>query len=265
VLLFWTAVVPVVALVLGWIALRRTGRGDQGGRGLAIAGTVLGGVSLLGFIVVAVAIEDDLDDALLDEDFSSESPRFSTDSDPDVDLSVVDGTYRVRIKESSSPQLIRTFFGRTEGAVRFEATVTQLAGPGEEALSSVGCWNGDSAYLLAVTATGEAGILETVSERTGERRPLSDLVPDAARPRGEPNRLRIDCVGGGRGATVVSGWVNGEPVASVAVADGYDSFSAVGFWVLSTADGTEFSMDDAVAVAERSEPPLPPVPPIPPE
>ena len=114
-------------------------------------------------------------------------------------------------------------------------------------VSSVGCWAADSAYLLIFLPTGEGAIVETVSEHTGERRELTESVTvPGARPRGEPNRLRIDCVGGGRGPTVVSGWVNGQPVVSVAVPDGTDSFNAVGFWVASSANGTEFSIDDVL-------------------
>ena len=264
--LFWSLAAPIVALVVSGIALRRVRREGRGGKGLAVTGTVLGGVSLLAFIALAVAVYNQADENLVDEDFSTARPRFSTDSDPLVDLSVVDGTSRIRIMDASSPQTIRSFFDRSRGGVRFEATLNQLVGPEQEAVSSVGCWNGDTAYLLVITPTGEAGLVETVSDRRGERRPLTDLLPvDSARPPGEPNRLRIDCVGGGRQATVVSGWVNGEPVASVAVADGYDSFSAVGFWVATNAPGTEFSVDDVLAVADRPDPPMPPVPPIPPE
>ncbi|MEV7971689.1 DUF4190 domain-containing protein [Cellulomonas sp. NPDC089187] len=43
-----------VALVLGIIGLRRTGAGRRGGRGFAIAGTVLGAVGILGWIVVGL-------------------------------------------------------------------------------------------------------------------------------------------------------------------------------------------------------------------
>jgi hypothetical protein len=51
-------------------------------------------------------------------------------------------------------------------------------------------------------------------------------------------------VGGDREPTIVSGWVNGEPILSVAVSDGYDSFNAVGFWVASETDGVEFVVDE---------------------
>lgn len=44
--------------------------------------------------------------------------------------------------------------------------------------------------------------------------------------------------------------------------DGIDSFSAVGFFVVSSANGTEFSIDDVVAVAARPAPATQPVPPV---
>jgi hypothetical protein len=130
-------------------------------------------------------------------------------------------------------------------------------------LFSVGCWSGDSAYLFVLLGDGTVGLLETVSESTGDRRPLTDAIAtDSIRPPGEPNRLRIDCVGGGVEPTIVSGWVNGQPVASVAVPDGYDSFVAVGFFMGSETSGTEFVVDDVIAAAERPSPATSPVPPM---
>lgn len=267
ILLFWAfAIVPIVALVVGGIALRRIRREGRGGRGLAIAGSVLGGIGLLAFIVVvAITARNQVGGGVvLREDFNSGSGRFSTDSDRLVDLSMADGRYRIRIKDPVAPQVIRTFFDRSRGGLRFEATVTQVTGPDRDAVFAVGCWAASAAYLAVITPTGEVGILETISEQTGERRPLTELqTVRAARRRGEPNRLRIDCVGGGRGPTIVSAWVNGEPVVSVAVPDGIDSFNAVGFWLVSTAPGTEYGVDDVEATAERPDPPKPPVPPIP--
>lgn len=268
ILLFWAfAVVPIVALVVGGIALRRIRREGRGGRGLAIAGSVLGGIGLLAFIVVVAvtARNQGAGGVVLREDFNSgKSGRFSTDSDRLVDLSMADGRYKILIKDPVAPQFIRTFFDRSQGGLRFEATVTQVTGPDRDAVFAVGCWAASAAYLAVITPTGEVGILETISEQTGERRPLTELqTVRAARRRGEPNRLRIDCVGGGRGPTIVSAWVNGEPVVSVAVPDGIDSFNAVGFWLASTAPGTEYGVDDVEAAAERPDPPKPPVPPIP--
>ena len=194
----------------------------------------------------------------LEEHFSSDHPKFSTDNDQQVKFSVVDGAYHILIKDASSPQTARDFFDHSYDGLRIESTVTM---PRQSSLFSVGCWNGDSAYLLVLLDTGEVGLLENVSE--SERRALTDPIrTDAVRPSGEPNRLRIDCVGGGDEPTIVSGWVNGKPIVSVGVADGYDSFAAVGFFVGSETDGAEFIVDDVLAAAERPRPAKSPVPPI---
>jgi len=198
---------------------------------------------------------------LFEEDFSSNEPVFTTDSDRLVDQSVVDGEYRILIRDASAPQIVRHVFAHTHDGLRFEASVT-LPGPTEVAFS-VGCWNGDSSYLFVLLGSGEVGLIETVSESRAERRSLTDVIAtDAVRPAGEPNRLRIDCVGGGREPTLVSGWVNGEPVISVAVPQGYDSFNAVGFFLGSETDGVEFLVDDVVAAGERPAPATSPVSPM---
>lgn len=195
-----------------------------------------------------------------EEDFVSDSPRFTTDSDPFADFSVVDGTYHILIKDSSAPQTARHIFLHTYDGLRFAATVTL---PGSSALLSVGCWASNHAYLFVLLNDGEVGLVEIVNESTGERRVLSDLLTtDALRPADEPNRIRIDCVGGGHDPTIVSGWINGQPVVSVAVPDGYDSFNAVGFLFGAESDGAEFVVDDVSAAAERPAPAMSPVPPI---
>jgi hypothetical protein len=193
-------------------------------------------------------------DVLLDEDFGSATPEFSTDTDRFVDLTVVNEEYRVTVRDSSRPQAIRNVFPHTFPSVRFDATATLLTGV-PKAVASVGCWAGSSSYLFLLVPDGRVELLETIDESTGERRDLTDLIDaDGARPPGQPNRLRIDCVGGGTDATVVTGYVNGHVQLSVAVPDGYDSFNAVGFWVGSETEGAVFTFDDAIATAERGAP-----------
>ena len=213
-------------------------------------------LAVIGYLTISTESE-----IPFEEDFSSDEPKFTTDSDRLVDFSVADGAYRILIKDATAPQLARHIFAHTYDGLRFESTVTM---PGSRnVLFSVGCWTGDSAYLFALLGNGEVGLLETVSESRGERRPLTDsLANEAVRPAGEPNRLRIDCVGGGRDPTIISGWINGEPVISVAVSDGYDSFSSVGFFIASETDGAEFVVDDVFANAERPSPARSPVSPI---
>ncbi|MBA3738184.1 MAG: hypothetical protein H0W97_06420 [Actinobacteria bacterium] len=195
------------------------------------------------------------------EDFESDEVVFSTDSDRFVDLSVVDGAYQVTIKDGSIPQLVRYVFDNTHDGVSFQATIVHPAEADEDTFASVGCWASDSAYQLVMAPDGDVGLLETVSERTGERLALTELIPSsAARQTGQPNRLRIDCVSEGKDDTVVSGYVNGEAVLSVAIPGGYDSFNAVGFFLTAT-DGARFTIDDVMTSAGRPEPGMSPVPP----
>jgi len=73
--LYWVG--SILALIFGYVALRQIKRanGWQGGRGLAIAGVVLGwvGVGTLALVgIVAVAVADDADDAFDDFDATVE-------------------------------------------------------------------------------------------------------------------------------------------------------------------------------------------------
>lgn len=228
---------------------------------IGIIAGVIGTFAVLSVIGYLVAPTTTGSEVPFEEDFSSVDPKFTTDSDRFVDFSVANGEYHIVIKDASRPQNARHVFAHTYDGLRFESTVT-FPGPGNM-LFSVGCWTGDSAYLFALLGNGKVGLLEAVSESSGERRPLTDAITtDAVRPPGAPNRLRIDCVGGGSEPTIVSGWVNGEPIASVAISDGFDSFIAVGFFMAAEADATEFVVDDVIAAAERPEPATSPVSPI---
>ena len=196
------------------------------------------------------------------EDFESEPVGFSTDSDRRVDLRVEEGAYRIEIKDASGPQLMRHVFTHSYDGLSFEASVVHPDDVRNEAFASIGCWTGESAYLFVAAPNGDVGLLETISESRGERRELTDLIPvDGMRPPGQPNRLRIECVGGRDGGpTTVSGYVNDEPVMSIEIDDGYDSFDAIGFFMATSTPGATFTVDDVVVRAERPEPGLSPVP-----
>ncbi|MFB9953653.1 DUF4190 domain-containing protein [Cellulomonas denverensis] len=87
----------VIALVLGIIGLRRTKDGQRKGRGFAIAGTILGGLGLIGLIVTitlvvlaAAAANNHLDELRADcasgdlaacDDLYYDAPRGSDDED----------------------------------------------------------------------------------------------------------------------------------------------------------------------------------------
>ena len=113
--------------------------------------------------------------------------------------------------------------------------------------------------MLAVN--GDVGFVETSGEFGSERRLLAHVVATDA-SRWGPSRLRIDCVSDGSGPTMVSGYLNGEPVGSIAVPDGHASFDAVGFFVVASSEGTAYRIDDVVAAAGRPAPAMSPVPPI---
>jgi hypothetical protein len=202
------------------------------------------------------------DDQLLVEDFSSDEPEFTTDSDPFVDFSVENDAYHILIKDASVDQFARHIFDISHDGLKFEATVRMPRV--RNSFFSVGCWSGEHAYVLMLFGSGNAWVVETARGSTGriEPYPLTDGVrTDTVDQAGEPIRLRIDCVGGGSEPTVVSGWINGEPIASVAVPEGFDSFDAVGFYLSTDTDGAEFVVDDVIASAERPEPAKSPVPP----
>jgi hypothetical protein len=231
-------------------------------RWLEVVGAIA--IALVALAGLGYLVEPDAgtDGVVFEEDFAQEPYGLSTDSDRFVELAVVDERYRVTIHDGTGPQLARHVFSHTYDAVSLEASVTHPTDMGDSAFAAVGCWAGDSSYLLLLSSGGEAGLLETISESTGERRPLTELeAQDAARPAGEPNRLRIECVGGGTRPTLVSGYLNGEPIFSVAVPDGYDSFNAVGF-LLVAEDSGRFWIDDVVARNERRSPSLSPVAPV---
>lgn len=189
---------------------------------------------------------------------AGEEPAFIVETDEFVSLLIEDGHYRIRIHDGGPPQTIRSVNSFTSGATRFEATVTQTES-GSEAILGIGCWNGDQAYVLAVNPLGEAGLIEFRSTRTTDARVLAaPQAHPALRPVGEPNHLRIDCLGGGTEPTVVVGSVNEQTIVSVALPLGVDQFNAFGFWVV--ADGPfEVAVDDYRWAAERREPAIDPV------
>jgi hypothetical protein len=228
------------------------------GRRFGMVGTLVWGPMLaigLGAILLSSS-------TLLEEDFSSSSNTFSTASDEFVDLVVEDGAYIVRMKDVSLPRAVRHFLEAATATVRFEADINQSAQLSIQANQSVGCWNGLSGYLFTLENTGRAGIVEVGSETGGKRTALTEFaVAAAAQPFSEINRMRIDCAGGGTNPTVVTGWLNEEPVASVAVPGGHDSFNAVGF-LLTANEPTEFRIDNVLATSALLEPAMAASPPI---
>jgi len=215
-------------------------------------------VGTLIVMAVAGAVLQPSDGTFLAEDFDSGTTQFSTDSDRLVDLTVEDGAYHIAIKDPTAPQIARFVFSSARHAFRFEADVSVEGEGGWGA--GVGCWAGDSAYVFTMLDTGEVVLIETLSDATGERQFVTEpTTVDTIGRSTEPIRLRIDCIGGGTDPTIVSGWVNGQPIVSIADPDGYDSFMAVGIFAFAGEAGTEFRVDNVVGAEDRPEPAVSPV------
>jgi hypothetical protein len=223
--------------------------------------TVAGTIVALG--VIGILFGPRISGELLAEDFGSEPFGFSVESDPISDLRIEDEAYVFEVMEANTPMVTRHVFPNSHKGLTFEATVVHPADVGEEAAAALGCWAGNAGYLFVTSPHGEAAVIGTRGE-TGQIGELTDMIPiDNARPAGEPNELRLECVGGeGREPTIVSGYVNGEPVVSVSIPNGYDSFDAIGFWVMA-GDPTSFTFDDVLVTAERPGPGLSPIPALP--
>ena len=199
------------------------------------------------------------DGVLIDEDFSdADDLPFLLENDRFIDMAVDGGEYLVTINDPNAPHVIRNIFDRSSGSLAFETTLETTFDPDDRLLTSIGCWNADAGYVFVVLPSGEAGLLEVVSEKTGERIPLSELVSVEGFESGEPTRLELDCVGGGTEPTTISAWINDTPILSVSVNDGMDSFNAIGFWL--GAEGTTFHIDHVLVKEGPVDVPLDAVP-----
>jgi hypothetical protein len=231
----------------GRVWTRWVGYGAIGLAGLFGLGLLSGQMGLSGRVLIEEDFENDIG-----VPFAQESDRF-------IQMEVVDGEYRVDIDDPYSPHLIRSFFDTTAGSVAFEATLQTSFEPEDRLLTSIGCFNSDAGYLMVLVTSGDAILLETVSENTGQRQPLSEPVAVEGFTSGTPVKLEIDCVGGGTDPTIVSGWVNETPVLSVAVENGMDSFNAVAFWLgTEEADGAEFRIDNVLVTEGPTDVPMQP-------
>ena len=167
-----------------------------------IVALVAFGLGLVGAIVEEGSRSGDI---VFSEDFESEDIGFSTDSDRTIDLRASDGVYRIEVREPNAPSFMRHVFTHTYDGLSIEATIVHPDDVGRDAIAAIGCWAGRSSYMLGTSPMGDVVLIETIDESTGERRDLTEtFVVSDARPAGQPNRLRLDGVGGGRDATIVS-------------------------------------------------------------
>jgi hypothetical protein len=132
-------------------------------------------------------------------------------------------------------------------AVRIEADAVQTRGSSDfEVLGIVCIANRRGAgYFFGVGPEERYYSLEKVArrefevEREGRRN-------KAVRGLGRVNRIRGECIGGGKKTTRVHLVVNGESLAVFKDKDGFDRFEAVGLAVFSVEGGTEVVFDNVV-------------------
>jgi hypothetical protein len=132
-------------------------------------------------------------------------------------------------------------------AVRIEADAVQTRGSSDfEVLGIVCIANRRGAgYFFGVGPEERYYSLEKVArrefevEREGRRN-------KAVRGLGRVNRIRGECIGGGKKTTRVHLVVNGESLAVFKDKDGFDRFEAVGLAVFSVEGGTEVVFDNVL-------------------
>lgn len=102
---------------------------------------------------------------------------------------------------------------------------------------------------------GSAAVVVGTLGETGELGDLTEMIPiENARPAGEPNELRLECVGGeGREPTLVSGYVNGDrsSASRSRTATTRSTRSGSG-WL--PGSPTTFTFDDVLVTAEGAVP-----------
>jgi hypothetical protein len=115
----------VVAIVLGVLGLRRTKRNGTKGRGMAIAGIVLGGVGLIALIAVVAAIA--LGISTYDRHIDQLHDRCG-----DGDMVACDRLYSDAVRGSEEEEFGATCGGRTEGLTDCAGLDANGSAPSEE-------------------------------------------------------------------------------------------------------------------------------------
>jgi len=188
----------------------------------------------------------------LRDDFSDCSAGWSSDEDEFVSLSCDGGAYRVLIKDPR-PQTARIFLEKGVPTLSVEADATRKAGPEAGGLDSflvygVGCWRTKSdGYVFLMSPDGAWGI-EKATKGDSTPTTLAESESANAIPGLAPtNRIRAVCVGGGQKPTRLALYLNGEEVGSAEDAGGLDSFTGLGFTVLTNERGADVRFDNLVA------------------
>ncbi|HEY0188941.1 MAG TPA: DUF4190 domain-containing protein [Cellulomonas sp.] len=98
----------VVPLALGIVGLRRTKRNGTGGRGFAVAGTILGAIGTIGWIVTAIVI------AVVLHNHSTQVAELRTDC-AGGDMAACDSLYRTAWSGTAEKEFGRTCGGLADG------------------------------------------------------------------------------------------------------------------------------------------------------
>lgn len=236
---------PVPAGPVGtWSASNQPER--RTGRVWLIAALIVGGiVVLLGIAGVMTFVVSDSSGPIVDEDFTHGAGKFSTDTDNFVDLQVVDGAYQVTIKETSSPQEMRSFFEPARAAITVTTTVAVAEAPAAVA-AGLSCYsNSDTGYLFLVTNDGQWAVVKTTSFADGTQMVLEEGAGETPLST-VPTTLHLGCKGGGTEPTVITVQVNGGDIHTVTDVEGYDQFRAAGFFAAAEAAPSVLLFDDMV-------------------
>jgi hypothetical protein len=189
----------------------------------------------------------------VEDDFSSCSTGWSTDTDEFVSLSCTDGAYRMLIKNPLKPQNARIFFSTGVESLNVEADASRRAGPKtvEEKgflAFGVGCWSSlVQGYIFLISPDGVWGIEKITSGVSVPTSVAESATPNAIPGLRATNRVRGVCVGGGRRPTTLALYVNGKRIAAAEDRDGFDSFPGFGFFVFSSKSGADVRFDNLVA------------------
>lgn len=186
---------------------------------------------------------------LFDDDFSLEDGRWLVDETRVESFAYAKGGYRIRVTNPRRSRVTysASLLGEQARAVRVTADAVQTRGTSDfEVLGVVCVANARGAgYFFGVGPQERYYSLEKVARREFEIE-REGRGNKAVRRLGRVNRIRGDCIGGGKKATRVQLAVNGKSLAVWRDKDGFDSFEAVGLAVFSVDGGTEVVFDNVL-------------------
>jgi hypothetical protein len=219
---------------------------QRAGRTWLIVALVVGGIMVFaGIGAVLLFVVSGSTGPIINENFAHGAGKFSTDTDNLVDLQVVDGAYQVTIKETSSPQEMRSFFEPARSAITVAATVAVADAPAAVA-AGLSCYsNSDTGYLFLVTTDGQWAVVKTTSFTSGTQKVLDEGTGETPLST-EPIALHLGCKGGGTEPTVITVQVNGGNTHIVTDGEGYDQFRAAGFFAAAEDAPSILLFDDMV-------------------